>query len=96
MAKRGEATRLPAIRKAKINMRRLNQILKETHHDVTAFTRSVTEGSTIALRTRRSPTPRNTKIAAPATMDRARLTRCRIPRLPWIGEPNVPSGRGAG
>ena len=35
---------LPAIRKAKVNLRRLNQILKETHHDVTAFTRSVTEG----------------------------------------------------
>jgi len=34
---------LPAIRRAKVNLRRLNQILKETHHDVTAFTRSVTE-----------------------------------------------------
>ena len=35
---------LPAIRKAKLNMRRLNEILRETHHDITAFTRSVTEG----------------------------------------------------
>lgn len=34
---------LPAIRKADFNMERINEIFKETHHDVTAFLKSVAE-----------------------------------------------------
>ena len=35
---------LPAIRKAKVDLKRMNQILKETHHDMTAFLGAVAEG----------------------------------------------------
>jgi adenylosuccinate lyase len=34
---------LPKIKKARIDLKRMNQILKETHHDVTAFLRAVAE-----------------------------------------------------
>lgn len=34
---------LPEIRKAKCNLERMDEVLKETHHDVTAFLRSVSE-----------------------------------------------------
>ncbi|HEX77975.1 MAG TPA: adenylosuccinate lyase [Dehalococcoidia bacterium] len=35
---------IPKIRRATFNLERLNEILKETHHDMTAFLRSVAEG----------------------------------------------------
>ena len=35
---------LPAIRKATVNLKRMNEILKETHHDMTAFLGAVAEG----------------------------------------------------
>ena len=34
---------LPEIRKARCNLLRMNEVLKETHHDVTAFLKSVSE-----------------------------------------------------
>lgn len=37
------ASALPAIRKAKIDLKRMNEILKVTHHDVTAFLEAVGE-----------------------------------------------------
>src|SRR5512142_776843 len=35
---------LPAIKKATVNLKRMNEILKETHHDMTAFLGAVAEG----------------------------------------------------
>jgi adenylosuccinate lyase len=35
---------LPAIRKAKVNLKRMEEVLEETHHDMTAFLRAVSEG----------------------------------------------------
>ena len=35
---------LPTIRKAKVNLKRMNEILKETHHDMTAFLGAIAEG----------------------------------------------------
>ncbi len=37
------ASALPAIRKAKVDLKRMNEILKVTHHDVTAFLEAVGE-----------------------------------------------------
>jgi len=34
---------IPGIRKARVDLKRMNEVLKETHHDVTAFLRSVSE-----------------------------------------------------